>query len=80
MHRLEFSAFSALGIVLALTLSVPFNPQHDNENVTEVGPEILSPVEGPRGEAEMLDRALPLCDPVLPDDGTRVDEGPFNPD
>ncbi len=79
MNRYGFSSFAALGIALALTLSVPSNLQHDNA-VTEVGPEVLSPVEGPRVEPGMLDTALPPSDPVLPDDGTHVDEGPSNPD
>jgi hypothetical protein len=41
--------------------------------------EILSPAEEVRGEAGSFDMTSPP-DPILPDDGTQKDEGPFNPD
>ena len=80
MHRSAFSPFPALGIALALTVSVPSNPQRDNEGPTQLGAEVSSPAEQPRGEAGLLDMASPPSDPVPPDDGTQKDEGPFDPD
>lgn len=80
MHHSAFSPCAALGIALALTVSVPSNPQRDNEGPTQLGAEVLSPAEQPRGDAGVPDMASPPPDPVLPDDGTHKDEGPFDPD
>ncbi len=78
MRRSALSPCAALGIVLALTVSVPY-PLRDDEDPTQLGTEVSSPNEQPRGEKGALDMASPP-DPVLPDDGTQKDEGPFNPD
>ena len=79
MRRSALSPCAALGIALALTVSVPSNSLRDSEDPIQLGTEVSSPSEQPRGDKGALDMAPPP-DPVLPDDGTKKDEGPFNPD
>ena len=80
MYSSAFSLFAPVGIALALILSVPSDPRQEGDDPTEAGTEISSPTEQPRGEAGTFDMTSPASDPLLPDDGTQKDEGPFNPD
>ena len=81
MYSSAFASFAAMGVALALILSVPSSdPRQDGENGTEAGAEISSPAEQPHGEARTFDLTSPASDPLLLDDGTQKDEGPFNPD
>jgi hypothetical protein len=81
MYSSAFASFAAMGVALALILSVPSSdPRQDGENGTEAGTEISSPAEQPHGEARTFDLTSPASDPLLLDDGTQKDGGPFNPD
>ena len=80
MYRSACSSLAALGVALALTFPIPSNPQRDNEDATETDAEISSPVEETRGEVGTFDTTSPASESLLPDNGTKKDEGPFNPD
>ena len=79
MSRSEFSSFGAVGIALALILSAPSDPRQGDDATEAATTEIVSPAEDARGEAGTFEMTSPP-DPILPDDGTQKDEGPFNPD
>ena len=74
-----FSLFAAMGIALALILSAPSDPRQRDDATGAATTEIVSPAENSRGEAGIFEMTSPP-DPILPDDGTQKDEGPFNPD
>ncbi len=75
----ELSALGAVGIALALILSAPRDPGQGDDATKAATTEIVSPAEDARGEAGTFEMTSPP-DPILPDDGTQKDEGPFNPD
>ena len=75
----ELSALRAVGIALALILSAPLDPGQGDDATKAATTEIVSPAENARGEAGTFEMTSPP-DPILPDDGTQKDEGPFNPD
>ena len=79
VSRSAFSSFGVLGVTLALILSLPSDPRPGEMTTEGDTSEILSPAEEVRGEAGSFDMTSPP-DPILPDDGTQKDEGPFNPD
>ena len=73
------SEFCVLGITLALILSMPSDLRQEEMATEGDTTEIVSPAEQVRGEAGSFDMTSPPG-PILPDDGTQNDEGPFNPD